>query len=291
MIWLQSKISARAILSSEHDIPELRPEMPFEDLAVESGIAAPLGRDHLWEIYSPPRIGPVLRALGGRCKRSVDLGNFWNLADPGSQHCLLSDVLAMRPYMLMMGPPCTMFSMLVFSNWLRMERSEREARLAEACTFADVTAWLADLQIQVGDYFAIENPEGSQIWSRPNASLQQVLKLPSAIPWNNMTPLGNSCLASKVRDLPGECVVFDMCEFGMTCPRGRPIKKTTILKTNCQALADAFRDRKCQGMHEHIQISGSVDGKSLSKHAQVYPPLFCDTVAKAVLRQWDADHA
>ena len=74
----------------------------------------------------------------------------------------------MRPFLLMMGPPCTMFSQLVLSNWFRMDEAQRTRRLEEACGLLDMCVWLAEIQCEHDDYYVIENPEGCQMWSRPN---------------------------------------------------------------------------------------------------------------------------
>ena len=152
---------------------EPRPQMPFEDLEdllATSTAPAMERRDHMWEVFSAPRVGPVLRSRGGRCSRSIDLSNFWNLTRSDIQHCLLSDVITRFPYLLMMGPPCTMVCSLVFSNWFRMDKVERERRLHEAVTLIDVAVWLATIQERRGLYYCIENPEGSQLWTRPNVA-------------------------------------------------------------------------------------------------------------------------
>ena len=82
------------------------PVVPFDDLVAKVAGAFPppalastmAQRDHLWEIFSPPRVGPVIRRMGGRSTRSVDVKTFWNLRDAKIQHQLLSDVITLRPY-------------------------------------------------------------------------------------------------------------------------------------------------------------------------------------------------
>ena len=155
--------------------------MPFEDLADDyenfdaSKSAPPADRCDMWKIYSPPRIGPI-RALNGRCRRSIELTTFWDLRKADTQHCL-PDVMSQRPRFAIMGPPCTLFTNLIFSNWFRMEKAIREQRLKEAVTYADISCWIAMWQNRAGDYL-IENPEGSQMRTRP-----------SAPPWNYGFPV------------------------------------------------------------------------------------------------------
>jgi hypothetical protein len=77
------------------------------------------------------------------------------------------------PFMLIMGPPCTMFCSLVFSNWFRMPQEIRVPRLREAVMLADVAVWLATLQVDRSEYYVLENPEGSQLWTRENVTWLQ----------------------------------------------------------------------------------------------------------------------
>ena len=148
--------------------------MPFTDLNMHYHSPPIPNNDTrcaFWEIFTQPRVAPVVRRRGGRSKRSVDIemGKFWDLTSPDVQHCLLSDVCLLRPFFVMMSPPCTMVCQLVFSNWFRMDPVERNARLREALLFFDVCAWIASFQQVSGGYYCIENPEGSQAWKREAA--------------------------------------------------------------------------------------------------------------------------
>ena len=266
--------------------------MPFPDLDQPISNAnneeKPCSRDHMWEVFSPPRIGPVLRKMGGRCSRSIDCKNFWDLSKPDIQHCLLSDVATRKPFFLMLGPPCTMFGTLIFSNWFRMVKEAREERLREAVMLVDVSAWLCTMQAERGDYFALENPEGSQFWTRPNAPGLPRRMMLIHIAFKVLAWILSSQVR-KLRDLKAEMVVFDQCVFGLCCPRGQAMRKPTVLLTNCPAIIKGFQNQRCKNDHEHISISGSLDGQQLSKWAQVYPAAMCQQIATCVMDQWAAD--
>ena len=155
-------------------VVQLRPDMPFSDINdmmfSHTMLFSAQRRCHLWEIFSHPRVAPVMRALGGRALRSVDLVNCFDLTNGDVQHCLLSDVCSQQPFFLMLSPPCTLLCKYMYCNWAKMDALTKYARLQEALGHIDLSCWLADMQSRCGRYYCIENPEGSQAWNRNNAT-------------------------------------------------------------------------------------------------------------------------
>ncbi|CAE7272121.1 unnamed protein product [Symbiodinium microadriaticum] len=147
--------------------------MPFDDIAccVEQQAKTqvpPPGRCHLWEIFSPPRVGPMIRQLGGRCTRSIDLKTYWNLSDTDIQRQLLQDVISLRPYCLMLSPPCTYLCKMMYSNWGKMQETPREESLRQAILYMDIAVWLCELQVQLKAYYVLEHPAHALSWQRSN---------------------------------------------------------------------------------------------------------------------------
>lgn len=105
--------------------------------------------------------------LMGVLQSQVD--NFWDLQSPAIQHCLLSDILACKPFFIMLSPPCTHLCQYMFSNWGRMDGLKKYDLLHEAIGHIDVSCWVARIQNKMSAYYCIENPEGSQAWNRGNA--------------------------------------------------------------------------------------------------------------------------
>jgi hypothetical protein len=126
------------------------------------------GRCAFWEIYSNPRIAPVVRQMGGQARRSVDKNGHWDLASRDIQYQLLSDVTALRPYFTMLSPPCTYFCQLMFSNWSRMDDIAKNENLAEAIVHLDVSVWIATFQKNSGAKYCLEHPQGAHSWQRSN---------------------------------------------------------------------------------------------------------------------------
>ena len=148
--------------------------MPFDDL-METLCNKTCPPPHpslvcqMWEIFSPPRICPVVRAQGGKAKRSIDLTTFWDLRDPKVQYSLISDQITLQPYSTWLCPPCTYLSQLMFSNWDKMMPVIKDEQLQEALGYLDVATWVAEVQVRLLNYYAHEHPEGAQSWGRPNA--------------------------------------------------------------------------------------------------------------------------
>eukprot|EP00435_Cladocopium_sp_Y103_P048166 s1680_g14.t1 len=147
--------------------------MPYADLLETMQHTPPVDPNlqcTLWEIYSVPRLGPVVRSLGGSCRRSYDLKNFWDLKQEGFQRTLLSDVSILQPRALVLSPPCTWVSMLMHSNWNRVGSLKRVLNLLEACGHIDFSMWLAAHQHEMNRLFVFEHPAGSLAWERDSAS-------------------------------------------------------------------------------------------------------------------------
>ena len=71
------------------------------------------------EAFSPPRICPRASKFGLKGGWSLDIsaddpvsGQKWDLADPATQRKVRYLVRTGRPAMLVVGPPCTLFSLL-----------------------------------------------------------------------------------------------------------------------------------------------------------------------------------
>ena len=150
--------------------------MPYPDLMEmfhgrgPGPVTAMKDRCDLWEIYSLPRLGPVLREMGGTCRRSYDLQHFWDLSCSDAQRLLLQDVCILRPKFLMLSPPCRFLCLLMASNWSRMKRHEEKILgLQEALNHIDLAMFLAEHQLLSGAFFAFEHPHGSLAWGRDSA--------------------------------------------------------------------------------------------------------------------------
>ena len=163
-----------------------------------------------------------------------------------------------RPKLLVTSPPCTMYSKLQrLWNIKRMSPEEYTRRKA----IADEYLWFAHtcnkIQHNAGRSFAHEHPAGASSWTED--STQAVVTLPGT--YN---------------------ALFDQCQFGLTSPRGTPLKKHTRILCNNAQLFNALHGCKCRrGSHTHKHIMGSEDGHRLSTWSEVYPPALCNALLDA----------
>lgn len=153
--------------------------MPYEDLRELHANPPQIQpqRCSLWEIYSLPRLSPMMREIGGRSLRSYDLKHFVDLSQKDYVRLLLQDVALYRPYYLSLSPPCTKVCQLQASNWKRMKGTRKKYMdLEEALGHIDLTMWLATFQDDTGSYYGFEHPEKSLAWKRESVTMTK---------WNN----------------------------------------------------------------------------------------------------------
>lgn len=146
---------------------------PFRDLDVVMDSPQPCRPelvDTLWELYSVPRMGPIMQSLGGLCRRSYDLKMFWDLGEPSFQRCILQDLAILQPRSVMLSPPCTWVCQLMHSNWNRVDPKKRIINLQEACGHIDFGMWIAEYQDDHFRFFAFEHPGLSLAWDRDSVA-------------------------------------------------------------------------------------------------------------------------
>ena len=92
-----------------------------------------------------------------------------------------------------------------------------------------------------------------------------------------MEPLVQDLLAR-----PGVFTVdFAQCRYGLRSPAGNTLKKPTKLMSNMPSVLAEFSNKvcTCEGGHRG-RIEGSELGVRVSTHAQAYPPLMVDALAR-----------
>ena len=152
-----------------------------------------------------------------------------------------------RPWLLVLSPPCTMFSQLMHRNRWRMSREEWRRRWNEAIRHIRWCMRLCQIQQSLGGIYLYEQPWGAASWK--DTTVIEQCASPGAI-----------------------CVKSHMCAHGMTI-QGTPVFKPTGFLTNSVRLAQHLR-KECSGDHAHISLMGG--GKS--KLAQEYPGQLCQAI-------------
>ena len=163
-----------------------------------------------------------------------------------------------RPKLLVTSPPCTMYSRLQrLWNIKKMSPEEYNRRKAIADEYLQFSHTCNKVQHNAGRLFAHEHPAGASSWKED--STQAVVTLPGT--YN---------------------ALFDQCQFGLTSPRGTPLRKKTRILCNNEQLFNALHGCKCRrGSHTHKHIMGSEDGHRLSTWSEIYPPALCNALLDA----------
>ena len=163
-----------------------------------------------------------------------------------------------RPKLLVTSPPCTMYSKLQrLWNVKKMSPEEYNRRKAIADEYLQFAHTCNKVQHTAGRSFAHEHPAGASSWTED--STQAVVTLPGT--YN---------------------ALFDQCQFGLTSPRGTPLKKKTRILCNNAQLFNALHGCNCRrGSHTHTRIMGSEDGHRLSTWSENYPPALCNALLDA----------
>ena len=163
-----------------------------------------------------------------------------------------------RPKLLVTPPPCTMHSKLQrLWHVKKVSPEEYNRRKAIADEYLQFSHTCNKVQHNAGRSFAHEHPAGASSWKED--STQAVVTLPGT--YN---------------------ALFDQCQFGLTSPRGTPLKKQTRILCNNAQLFNALHGCKCRrGSHTHKHIMGSEDGHRLSTWSEVYPPALCNALLDA----------
>ena len=143
------------------------PEMPqtLKEKIYATMVEEQTTRDDVIEVFSVPRLLQPCANVGLRLVRSMDILNGWDLSKPNVQINCFNEFRARKPKIAVLSPPCTMFSMIMDSNWNRMTPDKRSAKLTEAIALLDMASWIMDYQIETGNYFVFEHPAGAKSWA------------------------------------------------------------------------------------------------------------------------------
>lgn len=202
--------------------------------------------DDISEVYSAPRVTLQAHKFGLVGDLAVDLSTGYNLLDRNDEIKCILHLNVRKPRVVILSPPCTMFSQLQHGNWGRMHG--KWEKLRNGVQLLDFAVELAVKQTLAGRAFILEHPVAALSWRRPN--VLQLLAMPGVA-----------------------TVEFDQCMVGLATPiSGAPIQKRTRLATNLPAVVQVFTPLQCKGSHgRHGHCQGSEGGIKMSTHCQKYP--------------------
>ena len=151
----------------EMDLTIGDPEMPqtLKEMIYMTKVEEPTIMDDVIEVFSVPRLVQPCANVGLRMVRSMDILNGWDLRKENVQINCFNEFRARRPRIAVLSPPCTMFSMIMESNWNRMNADTKYDKLKDAIALLDLASWIMDHQIETGNYFVFEHPNGAKSWA------------------------------------------------------------------------------------------------------------------------------
>ena len=215
------------------------------------------------EVYSPPRMTKAAEKLNMKPEFALDLstidedGNPWDFSSPKIREKALRLVDSTAPKLLILSPPCTMFSTMQNLNFHKMNEKQFKAHMEDAIMHFAFAVLLCIRQAKARRLFLLEHPVGASSWSL------KMTKLLSAIP--------------GVRR-----VNFDFCMLGMLSRDNdgiAPAKKRISIMTNSLTVAQELEKYQCDGAHRHVILSGEKCRK-----AQIYPEQFCKAILTAAAK-------
>ena len=211
------------------------------------------------EVFSPPRIAEMAGKKGMVQGTSFDLETGWDLSDPAHKKRMWSRLQTEQPDLIVICPPCKMFSVLQEMNYANMPFDHAVRCLEVGIQDLETACLVARWQIKRKKYFLFEHPLWAYSWKE-------------------------ECLKKLEQQEGVEKVRCDMCAYGLAVDdKGYNYKPTGIL-VNSPHLAKRM-SRRCPGNHTHSPLFG---GKA--KKAQVYTPEFCLEVVKGLLDQLREDY-
>ena len=215
------------------------------------------------EVFSPDRFTQRSSKHGMQPGKAFDLRLGHQFLCPKQRKKCVDHVIN-NPYdLIVVTPPCTMFSMLQYLGLGKSKEScmndpEFQRRYHEACVLLNFAVLICRIQSHRGRYFLFEQP-----WN--------------AVSWNE------ACVRKLLNAPATHLVRTDQCMFGQKDLANNPIRKRTGFLTNHASVAAALR-RTCKGLHKHQPCVGACQGKQRADQAAHYPNALIDAVLRAFAR-------
>ena len=222
-----------------------------------------LGRDRnsmktVAEVYNPERFGKQAEKVGLIKGAAFDLTLGYDLLKPEFQTEVLRYLNQVQPGLVIVSPPCTLFSLMQNMNNHRKTRRFLK-RLRDARRLLKFAVKATLLVRAYGGSFVFEHPLTSRAWLEHE--MQQLMDLDDVL-----------------------LVATDQCYFGLKSVTGGFHKKPTGFLTNSPSIARELEHR-CRGDHEHELILGSNCGGSRAQQAQEYPPRMVNAILRGYRQQ------
>ena len=222
----------------------------------ETWMARDISEYKVCELFSPPRISTRAKKSGLLVTEpsNFDLETGWNFFNAVDRANFWRTLREQEPDLVVMSPECKAFSILMNSNWSKMDKNKRERMQAEGLAMLHFCVQVAEFQLEHKRQFLIEHPAGASSWST------------HAISWL----LGQSGVTR---------FLFDQCALGLTVKGDLPSRKTTAVVTSHVGIASLLSQYQCPGNHSHVQLEGG-----LPHAARCYPKEMVNVIVQGMLQ-------
>ena len=213
------------------------------------------------ELYNPNRFQGEVKRFGLCQGQAFDLELGWDLLDKGMRQEVRKHIREIKPGLVVISPPCTLFSIL--QNLSVGKRNAESAkifvrRLMEAKVLLQFGIEAALEVLSYGGTFVFEHPLTSRAWSEP---MMQKLITRSDV----------------------YLTVCDQCRYGLRAVSGLFHRKPTGFLSNNSKVIEQLGLR-CDHSHQHEPVLGSDRGGARSRQSQRYPPLLVQAILRGYQR-------
>lgn len=132
------------------------------------------------EIFSRPRVIAtiaalnLIRLLSGSL--SVDILTGFDLRKKTVRENVMQSLLLRGIKIVVLSPPCTMFSQIMRINFAKMKASDLKQRWKDAMCFIRFTVQVIEYILSISGIFVFEHPTGASSWKLP--CIQRLIERP-----------------------------------------------------------------------------------------------------------------
>ena len=126
-------------------------------------------RDDFMEIFTPPRVAPVLKARGFRAELSLDIttGEQFNFMTSEGRGPCLHPLRSRRPRVVLTCSPCKFFSKMMKMNLRAMDPEQKRILEEEAEVLFAFGMLVVEHQIAQKSGYVHEHPQSASSWRKP----------------------------------------------------------------------------------------------------------------------------
>eukprot|EP00435_Cladocopium_sp_Y103_P028304 s1227_g7.t1 len=197
------------------------------------------------ELFSPPRVTAKLEQndrFVTTTPPNFDLSTGWDFQSFSCRKQFWQMMKEQSPDVVGMSPVCKPFSVMMSSNWNKMDPEEVLRIQTLGLCMMHFCVQVAEYQLAHGRYFYLEQPGEASSWDL------------NSITW-----------LRKQRDVL--LILFDQCAAGLSVAAGTLSRKSTGVISNHPGIIAELSKLQCDGEHPHLQLEGGLPLK-----AQEYPP-------------------